>query len=348
MKNPILFLLVLVFLSCNSQSNSFFDDCMKPDFSPFVISDIYLEIEPAIRNFGFELKKTSDGGYIFFVPFWGDAYKFSPDRKIEFKLSFNSKSLSENKERINYISGTTPAFDVFGDNIYFLQSNRTIKIYNLQGKEVTNYSLNITDISIDDMEVIGEDIVILSGTQVVEDKVVLSFFKMNLVENTLETIEKIDLKTRKNPFFIKFNENEAQVLIERDSSITELDFEKRSIHNISFNQAKNRDYNKYDIPIDVDYISLPEEEQRKYRNDKTIKFGFNESELIILHEVANKSKSGKPYEKLLTKHSLPNGKVHEKLGLEGIIDFDKCGNILQIEEINGEYYISIKSFESVK
>lgn len=347
MKNHALILLALLFFSCTSQTNSIYDDCRVFDFSPFVISDIYMEIEPAIRNYGFELKKTSDGGCIFFVPFWGDAYKFSPDRKIEFKLSFNSKSLSENKKQINFISGTTPAFDVFGDKIYFLQSNRTINVYNLQGEEVNNYSLNITDLGIEDLVVIGEGTVILRGTRIVEDEVVVNFFKKNLVENTLESIQRINFKTRKNPFFIKSNENGAQVLIERDSSVTELRFEEKSISNFDFTLAKNRDYSKYKIPNDVDYISLPEEEQRKYRNDKTKKFGFNGNELLILHELANKSKSGKPYKKLLTKHSLSNGVVREKIVLNGIIDFDECGNILQIEEIENEYYIGIKSFETV-
>lgn len=348
MKFHFLVFFALAFLSCNPQTDPVSIDCMDSDFEPLLISDIYFEIEPALRNFGFELKMTSDGGYILFVPFWGDAYKFNSNRKIEFKLSFNSKSLSKDKDHINHISGTTPAFDVFGDKIYFLQSNQTINVYNLQGKEITNYKVDISDVSISDMKVISEEKAILSGTQMEGSQVVLSFFKKHFATNTQEKIQRILLDPRKNQIFIKLNEKGSQVLIERDSSITELRFDEGSIQKIDFKKAKNRDYNKYNIPNDVDYISLSEEEQRKYRNDKTQKFNFNGNEIIILHEVANKSTIGKPYERLLTKHSLSNGEVGEKLGIDEIIEFDDCGNFFIIEKIEDDFYISKKSWSQIK
>lgn len=348
MRKILLIYTIFLFFSCTESNTQESTDCLGSDFNPYLITDIYADIEPALKSYGFELKETLDGGHILFVPYWGDIFKFSSAGGLEWNLSFNSKSLTQKKDQISYLRGSTPAFGNFKDKIYLFQSNQTINVYNLKGEEIANYSVSMPSDYIVDMEVIGDDEVFLCGTRYDGDKSIITFYKKDLGTASFETIKRIELDPQENQVFFEINKFRAKILIDRENNIIEIPFDNQEIKKINFKQAENRDYNKYEIPKDVDFISLPEEEQRKYRNDKTRKFNFRGDDLIIIHEIANRLKTGKPYDKLLSKHSISDGIVSEKkISINEIIDFDDCGHIFFIEEKNGDIYISKKTWDQI-
>lgn len=345
--NKLFFILYFILLiGCNPNNGvKFSSNCLGTDFEPIPISDIIVEIGPALKEYGFKLKKTSDNGFLFFVPFWGDAFKFSEKGNYEWKVSFNSKSLSDNKDRINHLSGTTPDFDVFENRIFFLHSNETISVYDLNGKEILKYPINIQGLMTEKLEVLDETELVLGGMMADQGKVGYNFFKINLNSNSKLLIKKIDLDSKRIPYLVNLNLEKAYILGDRDSFVMELDLHEKSLEKIDFSPSKNRDYNNYSVPSNIDYFSLTDQEKRHYRNDKTIRFIINGSEIIIFHEIANRTNDiGKPYVFLLTKHQFSNDEVKEKFDVDWGIDFDECGNIFHIENVNGEYFIALKTF----
>ncbi|WP_139316583.1 hypothetical protein [Algoriphagus marinus] len=321
---------------------------MEPDFKPVLITDIVHEIRPAFKDFGFKLKETSDNGFVLFIPFWGDAYKFSNGGKLEWKASFNSKSLSENKERINNIMGTTPDFDVFDNRIYFLQSNESIFVYDLKGNEIRNFPIDIPGLTTENIEVLNEVELIVGGIMVDQGLASLNFFKIDVPSNTKVLIKKIDFDAESTPILVNLNSEKAHILGDRDSYINELDLVDKSIEKIDFTPSRTRDYNKYSIPNNVDYFSLTEEEKRQYRNDKTKRFVINGSDILIFHEIVNRGNDiDQSYNFLLTKHGFSKGGVNEKFDVDWGIDFDECGNIFHIENMDGDYFIVRKTWEEI-
>jgi hypothetical protein len=333
-------------MGCNPNNDvKLSSNCLNTDIEPIPISDIIIEIEPALKEFGFKLKKTSDNGFLFFIPFWGDAFKFSEKGNYEWKVSFNSKSLSDNKDRINHLSGTTPDFDVFENRIFFLHSNETISVYNLNGKEILKYPINIQGLMTEKLEVLNETELVLGGIMVDQGKFGCNFFKIDLKSNSKVLIKKMELDSKMTPYLVNLNSYKAYILGDRDSFVMELDLLEKNTKKIDFSPSKNRDYNNYSIPSNIDYFSLTDQEKRKYRNDKTRRFTINGSEILIFHEIANRTNDiDESYNLLLTKHQLSKSEVKEKFDVDWGIDFDECGNIFQIENVNGDYFIVPKTF----
>lgn len=244
--------------------------------------------------------------------------------------------------------GTTPDFDVFGNRIYFLQSNETISVYDLKGKEIQTYPINITGLISENIEVLNEAELIVGGIMVDQGQASLNFFKIDVASNTNVLVKKMDLNAESTPFLVNLNSEKAHFLGDRDSYISELDLVDKSVATIDFALSENRDYNKYSIPSNVDYFSLTDQEKRQYANDKTRRFAIHGNDILIFHEIANKGNDIDPsYNFLLTKHGFSKGEVNEKFDVDWGIDFDECGNIFHIENVDGDYFIIRKTWDEI-
>lgn len=345
-KRPILFLLLLL-LGCSEKKESMQEsNCVGQKFEQILLQNIFQGIEPAITDFGYQLKQTGDGGMIVFVPYWGDAFKFTNGGRFDWKVSFNSKSISNNQNKIEYLRGTTPDFDTYQDQIFFLQSDETIYVYSVNGKQTATYSVDIPGFYSDKIKVLNENQIVLSGTKMQDGIMCIMFFSVNLTSNEREYLGKFEIDPERIPYFVHLDSEKAFILGERDLFLTEFDLADKEFKRWDFSPAKNRDYEKYPIPSDVDYFSLSEQHRLQYKQDKTLRFVKRGNDLLILNLLAEKKDlSREPYHYLLTRHSLVSSEVKEWENVDWSLVFDPCGNVFQIAGNGGEGLIERKSLD---
>lgn len=339
MKKFVIVSFILIFSGCfSSGKQKQLLECQNISIKKIDIDKITENSTPAIKEYGFNVKKTPKGDLIFFIPYWGDAYRFDLEENKKWGLSFNSKSLNEEKDRVSFLGSTTPDFEIVDENIFFLQSKNLISEYSLTGEELKNHHLDIQGFYPERIKAFNQKELLIYGLMLNNSQSFLTFYKLDIKNGDLELIHKIKLISPNNPPLVNLYDGGVYLLEDNGLTLKQLNFKEGIIREISLENSRLRDYLIYKVPEGVDYWSLDEEQRLDYKNDKTKKLILSKDEIYILHEL-NRGMFKKQSGKLLTKYNFTGKLIDELIFENQIVEIDECGNIFKIDEINGRNYL---------
>lgn len=335
----VVFIIFIISGCFGSERVGMLPECDKIGFERIYIDKIIGSSFPAIKEYGFKIRQTPNGDLIFFIPYWGDAYRFDLEGNKKWDLSFNSKSLNREKDEISFLGSTTPDFEIIGEKIFFLQSRNLISEYNLLGEELKTHELDIQGFLPEKIQAINDKEMLVFGLSFSNEQYDLTFHKFNLENGHLELIYKYKLNSKKSTPLVNLHNDGAFILEDNGILIKEINFEEKKIsREINLEKSVIRDYEIYKIPEGNDYWSLSETERLNFKNDKTKDFIFTEDKIYFFHEL-NRGNYNKKSGNLLSVYNFSGELIGEDVFENSVVEVDECDNKFKIEKINGKNFV---------
>ncbi|ERM84752.1 hypothetical protein P872_23880 [Rhodonellum psychrophilum GCM71 = DSM 17998] len=287
-----------------------------------------------------------EGVFFLFAKMIGDCYAVNSNGEVLWEI--NLSETSGDPSGIFQIRNATDFFGFHGDDLFFYQSDNTLKLFDLDGNLLSEHKIPISkDKSVVDVVSYSEHgLVIGTVDRALNDGRMSSVHTYNLKSKELE---RVFSKEMDFPLEIKIGAHAGKIYYVENLSthLSILNLESKSIDSLPLNQSKNRSF-QYHPPYNGDteaFFSIPQAERVNYQNDGYKSLVVTGDDILFHHRVLKRNDKGLNFIELITLQR-ENGEMTEMLLPYTILNLDNHGNTLRLVKYDSEIYLKIAALDN--